>query len=432
MIFRTPKFIKTWLPAAAAAAVVLLSGSYGLAQDLEGLHMPDTFDDDMISVVTDRPLEVASVPKNSVPKKMYHRNFTGAYSEPESYDTTITEVDSTQVEIFRERYTNGKVKIEREVALDSEGNYVNHGSWKMWDQAGVLIADGQYDMGLRVGSWTRVLGRNQTDLLRQSPFNRFKAPFVSQATFDNDKMNGEWLIIDADQRKCSQISLEKGIRNGLAITWMTNGKILRQTQYDHGVPVGEVLQTEPSSGETKQVATFLDGRRVAKNTAKHGRSQQKKSEEMYLAPKTVQTTADVFWATNFAKYGTEGESLRHGISRAWYTNGQPEWTGEYRYDKRIGQFQYWHANGQLAATGHYQNDAYTGQWIWWHENGQKAIVGEYRDGQLVGEWRWWNELGKLANRKLYDGTEVYTSQEPADAETDSDRIGQMPSLQLNR
>ncbi|MGI9429654.1 MAG: hypothetical protein ACR2NM_13415, partial [Bythopirellula sp.] len=45
-------------------------------------------------------------------------------------------------EVFVERFPEGSIKVEREVTLDPEGNYVNHGPWRMWSQAGKLIAEG--------------------------------------------------------------------------------------------------------------------------------------------------------------------------------------------------------------------------------------------------------------------------------------------------
>ncbi|MCE9556285.1 MAG: hypothetical protein K8T91_23290, partial [Planctomycetes bacterium] len=41
--------------------------------------------------------------------------------------------DKSDVEVVRERYPDGKIKVEREVIRDAEENYVNHGLWKMWD-----------------------------------------------------------------------------------------------------------------------------------------------------------------------------------------------------------------------------------------------------------------------------------------------------------
>src|ERR1700752_3846408 len=57
------------------------------------------------------------------------------------------------VEVFCERYSDGKAKVEREVTTDADGNYVNHGRWRTWDRAGKLVAEGSYDMGQRSGAW---------------------------------------------------------------------------------------------------------------------------------------------------------------------------------------------------------------------------------------------------------------------------------------
>ena len=58
-------------------------------------------------------------------------------------------------ELIKERYPNGRVKIAREVTQDNHGNYINHGSWKMWDERGTLVAQGQYHEGQRTGLWNR-------------------------------------------------------------------------------------------------------------------------------------------------------------------------------------------------------------------------------------------------------------------------------------
>lgn len=317
-----------------------------------------------------------------------------------------------KIEVFRERYPNGGIHIEREVTLDADGNYVNHGSWQMLDPSGSLMASGQYDLGKRIGTWTLSLTRNNAEILRESPFGMFKAPFTSNANFNNDKMDGDWLIVDAEQRKVSQITFENGVRHGLAMMWLPNGKVLRQAEYEHGIPVGEVLQANSSTGELERAASYLDGRRITTNVDYFTRAKrQKRIEELYLAPKTVEKTADDFWNSKFATYDHEGEPLRHGASVSWYKNGQMESQGQYEYNKRVGHFRYWHPNGQISAEGDFENDEYTGLWVWWHENGQKAITGRYENGRTIGQWRWWDERGQLSDRLNYDAAEYADNSE---------------------
>ncbi|QDS99977.1 toxin-antitoxin system YwqK family antitoxin [Adhaeretor mobilis] len=332
-----------------------------------------------------------------------------------------------ETETFIERYPDGKPHIEREVTLDPQGNYINHGQWKMLNHEGAVVAEGRYEMGQRVGVWSRWQDRKSSPAFSQSPYNRFKAPFLSQATFTNGQLDGEWLIFDSNQSKCSQISISNGQRHGMAVLWDASGKVIRETQYKQGVPVGDVIQLDQQTGQPKKVATYLDGRQIVSKNTNFARRGGKKTEAQYLAPRTVVTTPDSFWDMEFAKYENTGEPLRHGKSRAWHANGQIQLEGQYEHDKRTGHFTYWHPNGQKAAEGTFRNDVNEGTWVWWHENGQKAAIGHYDGGSLIGQWRWWKEDGKLAKQKTYDTPQQVTS---ADELKDRVDVGALPSNDL--
>jgi antitoxin component YwqK of YwqJK toxin-antitoxin module len=372
---------RTFLQFVAVAIIATVRPTSAVAEDRLQLRVPQTF--------TDEP------------------TIADLHEYTAIGDDASTTVD--EVEVVRERYANGKVRVERQVTLDADGNYVNHGTWKLFSANETVIAEGQYDMGRRVGSWTRWYGRNDSPLFSQFPFNRFKPPFASQAIFADGVMDGEWLIVDSDQRKIMQISLMGGKRNGSVITWLPNGKTHRQANYDQGVPVGDVLEADAKTGELKRVATYIEGRKIVTKTAHHRRGKQKKSEEMFLAATTVEKTPDSFWNLQLAEYTPEGKDLRHGPSKSWFENGQLQVEGFYQLDKRSGTFTYWYANGQVAATGEYSDDLPTDVWVWWHENGQKAAIGRYHNGTLIGEWRWWGDDGKLAEKKVYDGSEVISA-----------------------
>lgn len=386
----------------ASTSLALLAVSFPLVawgQDRMALRMPEVFKD-------------AAAPIKA---------------EPLAARETAPQLDAEPgvIEVVRERYADGRVKIEREVTLDSDGNYVNHGTWQMRTPAGAVIAEGQYNLGQRVGLWTRWHSKNDTPTLNQFPFNRFKPPFMSQVNFTNGLMDGEWLIVDADERKCVQISIKMGERHGPAITWLPTGKTYRQSTFDNGVPVGDVLETD-KDGALMRAASFVDGRKVVTKTNHYARDKQKKIESLYLAATTTQKSPDDFWSLKFAEYISEGEDLRHGPMNAWYENGQLQLEGFYQHDEKFGTFTYWHANGQMAATGEFKDDLPHATWVWWHPNGQKAVIGSYRNGVLIGQWRWWDESGRLAQQKLYDGTGTITTntkevfelgQQPEESET---------------
>jgi antitoxin component YwqK of YwqJK toxin-antitoxin module len=205
--------------------------------------------------------------------------------------------------------------------------------------------------------------------------------------------------------------LSLGKRHGPVTYWQPNGKVARQSTYEDGVPVGDVMELSARNNEVSVSATYVNGRKIVTKTTNYSnRARQKQTEEMYLAATTVEQSPDEFWNVTFATYTSDGKDLLHGSAKSWYENGRPKSEGYYDYGKRSGTFTYWYPNGQAQATGEYVNDKPVGTWVWWHENGLKSAIGEYRDGFLYGPWRWWSEDGQLAKQRVYDGTEKITSE----------------------
>ena len=132
--------------------------------------------------------------------------------------------DGVEVEIIRERFPNGSVRIEREVTQDAEGNYVNHGAWRQWDLQGAMVAEGQYHFGQRTGVWNRWYRGPEVELLKTIPYNQYHGVMISQATFDLGKMNGKWTIYDSHQHKISEWEFVDGQRNGTFSWWYPNGQ----------------------------------------------------------------------------------------------------------------------------------------------------------------------------------------------------------------
>jgi antitoxin component YwqK of YwqJK toxin-antitoxin module len=328
------------------------------------------------------------------------------------------------LEVVRENFPNGKVRVERHVVLDMTGNYVNHGPWKQFDAKGNVLAEGQFDMGKRAGMWSRWCGPKEAPVLSHYPFNKFKAPFRSQANFVDDQMEGEWVIADSAQRKCMQVSLTLGKRNGITTVWLPNGIVFSQATYEQGVRQGDVMEAD-KRGELKRVATYIDGRSLttksldgrmlaATKTAKARKL--KLSEEQFLGPREEQKAADDFWTITLAEFSAQGEPVRHGPSTLWFDNGQIKQQGFYEHGKKSGMFSYFYENGQVAAAGNYKDDVPHGAWTWSHGNGQKATIGEFEAGRQIGTWRWWKEDGALVSEKSFDGTGSIAKELPLPAE----------------
>lgn len=335
----------------------------------------------------------------------------GLAEETGATATTDAANEPVVLEVIRERYPNGTVKIEREVTMDPEGNYVNHGAWRMWDEASKLVSEGRYEMGRRSGRWSRWCARDEAAVLKHRPFDEFEAPFVSSATFTAGELDGEWTIVDAKDRKCSCVAFRNGKRNGTATLWRPDGKICREATFRNGVAVGDVRECN-ADGRLLTIASYIDGHQMVNKVTNFPGTDKKKSEAGYLAAAVTEATPDDFEQLRFAEYVAKGEAERHGAWKSWYPNGQVESEGVYQFDRENGKFTWWHANGQTAVEGQFVDGQEDGTWVWWHANGQKSGHGSYHYGKLVGTWRGWAEDGRLVRRDEYGDGQMLSQAEP--------------------
>ncbi|HVA47471.1 MAG TPA: hypothetical protein VNH11_13965 [Pirellulales bacterium] len=301
--------------------------------------------------------------------------------------------EESEHEVIRERFPNGSIRIEREVTQDADGNYINHGSWKMFDDRGTIVAEGHYRNGEREGVWNRWYRGNEVDLLTKLPYQQFSAPFVSQAAFENGKLNGRWGIYDSKQRKISEWHFAGGNRDGKSTWYFATGRKMREIDYRDGEIDGEHNEWS-ADGHLTIKDSYQAGRKVAPKIDYYA-NKQKKTEGMYLHAREVVQTPDDWWTAKVATYIKQGKDEKHGIWITWYQSGQKQMQGEYRNDLQVGKFHWWYETGQVALLGAYDAGKQVGKWTWWHQNGQKSTQGEYVDGNPTGRWRWWDTNGRV-------------------------------------
>lgn len=338
------------------------------------------------------------------------------------------------LDIIRERYPDGTVKIEREVTQDEKENYINHGMWKMFNQRGTVLAEGQYVNDKRDGTWVRFYQGKESELFSSMPYKQFKGPFVSQATFKEGQLHGSWKIYDSSQHKISEFSMAEGQRDGKSTWWFANGQKMREIDYKEGAIDGQLLEWTPDKKLVTN-STYQSGRKLAAKVTKY-KNGSPQTEGMYLHAELVLDTPDDWWNATVATSVSSGMDERHGPWKSWHPNGQEHVSGEYENDIPVGTFTWWYPTGQKALVGTYEGGQRHGFWDWWHKNGQKATYAEYRNDQPVGRWLWWNEDGKVAEiANLDEGTgQSFREPEfqPEDVAQKPESVAEPEKLKLRR
>lgn len=375
---------KKWsIPLCVVASLTTLPVS---AQDLS----PATLEDAAVATAEEAD---ETTPESNEPATLPMDTEAEA-AAPEADDTEIRAQEVETPEVVEERYPNGQLKTVREVVQDEKGNYLNHGAWKLLNERGAIVMEGQFYEDERHGVWNRWYSAGEVAFLRQKPFTEFTPPFISQGIFDNGTLHGAWIIYDAKQRKVCEIRFNKGERDGLATWWHPSGRKMREMKFEEGTVHGVVQEWHPDGSLAKK-DTFDQGRKLVTQTVHYG-GEVKKYSGTFLEPPLTAKNLDDWTKGEMAVFSSTGKSIKHGPYAAWHPNGQLRMQGEYKYDSPVGTFTWLYQNGQKALEGDYTDGKQEGEWNWWHENGQRSIRGYFSAGNPSGKWTWWNKEGKVA------------------------------------
>ncbi len=333
-------------------------------------------------------------------------------------------------EIIRQRYPDGNVHIARHVMQDADGNWVNDGQWKLFDQQGAMIASGAYRNGAMAGKWSRLHAAGSGGIFNNLPFIEFDGPYASHAVFESGKLSGTWVIEDRRGQKIFEMPYQNGRRNGVAVWHLPEGKIFRRMEFKDDVPVGNLVEYN-KQGKISRKETYKDGMKIVSNVTYYRPSGQKRQESILRRGKLELQGQDDWWEAKPATMIVTGQDVQHGPIRSWYENGQTKMVGNLVQGVRVGKFVWWHQNGTKQLVGQYDRSGNKVQrWRWWHDNGIKSIDGGYDQGQPDGTWRWWDIQGALINEEEFNPEDETAVAISIDAlESDFDGSQEAPTVE---
>jgi uncharacterized protein len=402
--------MRSWRWTLAALAALAWTTNGALAQQpLSAVELAQPIAAEPVAPIDDEAGTDASAPTEAEPEAEAAKPEESASDAPEAKaPTPVTEAETEEpgtlpmndvvVELIKERFPGGAVKVEREMTQEADGSYVLHGAWRQFDEQGRLIVDGRHERNQKVGLWRKFYRGNEAPLLATLPYKDFTAPFISQANFHNGQVHGKWMVSDSKQRKVHEIEFCDGQRNGKATWYYPNGAIMLQAQYEHGRVNGDVMKFGTDTSLIAQ-ENYQAGRKLAPKVEFFDAERTiKKLETTFLHGPLAVKTPDSWENCTLATFETRGTDERHGPFTAWHKNGLPAKQGEFRYNLPVGKITHWYDNGQKQMEGLYVDGRQEGVWTWWHANGQKSITGEYHDATPIGKWSWWQANGKVAQR----------------------------------
>lgn len=336
-------------------------------------------------------------------------------------------IDPKNREILTQRYPDGKIQIEREVALDDQGNYMNNGKWKMLHTDGQVMGLGRFENGQMVGLWRRVHFDNNHPWLGSAEFRGFTPPYLSSAEFRDGELDGLWVIKDRNAKKMLELTYKQGVRDGTGVWFFPNGEKRRQLSFKSNLLHGQ-WQEWDEQGKVVREDWFREGQRIVKDLT-YFQPGLPETEQSFLEGKLELQQSDDWWNARLATYQETGKKIQSGPVRAWYSNGQKHMAGYFKDGARDGQFAWWHPSGNRKLVCNFKDGLRHGQWTAWHENGLKSFEGRYEDDVAVGTWLAWDEQGNPTDPPEGDAQRQSLAKppfDPADPDNPDNQAEELP------
>jgi antitoxin component YwqK of YwqJK toxin-antitoxin module len=172
-------------------------------------------------------------------------------------------------ETAREKYENGKPRIEREIAKYSDNHFEADGVYREYYPSGQLFVEGQFKKGRQDGTWTYWYENGKE--------NR-------KAIYKDGQPHGTWEVHRADETLSAKRGFQEGLRDGEWIVYDEKGeKPLREEHYDKGKKDG-VWKVWFPSGKQRQEVSFKQNKRDGKSI-EWGEDGNKRAEIPYIDDK---------------------------------------------------------------------------------------------------------------------------------------------------
>jgi antitoxin component YwqK of YwqJK toxin-antitoxin module len=336
--------------------------------------------------------------------------------------------DADGTEVIHERFPNRRVKIERHVAQDADGNYFNQGAWRQWDEQGRLVARGEYRDAKRHGKWFRWYDAKQAELFSEPAYRGFERPFGTEVELVAGELHGAWKVFDAKKRPVCTWQFENGERHGQSLWYLPGGQVRQEVNFKHGQMDGDLRQLN-AEGKMAVRERYVEGRRLGREVKYHSANKKKSEGEMVFAETYAGMHYD--WWTGSAEVvpaAKDRVNHRQGHWTWWYPNGQKQLEGRYENDQPAGKFTWWYSNGQRQLEGEYISGQQNGKFVWWYPAGQKQREGGYAMGVPVDNWRHWTAEGKIVQTEDYRKGD--SSLEPAHLDPATTVVDEQPPVNM--
>jgi antitoxin component YwqK of YwqJK toxin-antitoxin module len=172
-------------------------------------------------------------------------------------------------EMLTEKYEDGTVRVEREIARYSDDRRAADGVYREYYPNGKPFTEGTYRDGAQHGEWTYWHDngtKNRTTTYKNGKpdgsWEVFRADGTLEATrgYKDGKRDGTWLYYyDTGKQQKGEEHYTDGKADGIWKTWWENGQLQKQVGFKMGQQHGDALQWS-EEGDKRVEASYDEGK----------------------------------------------------------------------------------------------------------------------------------------------------------------------------
>jgi antitoxin component YwqK of YwqJK toxin-antitoxin module len=220
------------------------------------------------AAATDKPAPSAASASENAEEKVEIKPYTG---KPIYLDEPETPPASSMVDrvVQSEKYSDGKLHIERQIAKYSDNHFVADGFYHEYYPNGQKFVDGQYKSGRQDGEWTYwhengTLNRKVTYKDGQPDgsweVHRADGSLAASRGFKQGKRDGTWTIYDDTGKQPLRLeNYADGKADGEWKIWFPSGQLQRQIHLKAGDRDGSAIEWD-EKGNKRIEMTYVDGK----------------------------------------------------------------------------------------------------------------------------------------------------------------------------
>jgi antitoxin component YwqK of YwqJK toxin-antitoxin module len=168
-----------------------------------------------------------------------------------------------------DKYDDGKVRVEREIARYSDNRFVSDGFYREFFPNGEKFAEGQYKDGKQQGEWTYWYDNGQVcrkvnylDGQPDGSWDVFNADgaVIAKRSYKNGKRDGTWVVYDkTGKQQLREEQYTDGKGDGVWKTWFPTGQQKTQIGLKMGTRHGPAIEWD-EKGTKRAEIPYVDGK----------------------------------------------------------------------------------------------------------------------------------------------------------------------------